>query len=343
MTRPTNPKPPAADSAASVASAADALAAPPAGLFKRKHLLDLETLSPDEIRLILENAKGFKEVFTRSVKKVPALRGKTVCTLFFENSTRTRTSFEMAAKRLSADVIGFSVATSSVTKGETLLDTVRTIESMGADIIVMRHPNSGAPYLVSRRTRSSIINAGDGTHEHPTQGLLDAFTIQEVKGRIEGLNVAIVGDILHSRVARSNLYALTKLGARVTLVGPSTLVPRTFEQFGARICHSLTEGIENADVINILRIQHERMHSNYFPSIREYRLLYGITAERLRAARPNVMIMHPGPINRGVEIDQDVADGPRSVIQRQVTNGVAVRMAVLYLLSGNAQNPLADA
>jgi aspartate carbamoyltransferase catalytic subunit len=293
--------------------------------------------------LILDKAAIFKQAMAQGHKHLPLLTGKTCVTLFFENSTRTRTSFEMAAKRLSADVIGFSVATSSVTKGETLLDTVRTIESMGADIIVMRHQNSGAPYLVSRRARASIVNAGDGTHEHPTQGLLDAFTIQEVKGRIDGLNVAIVGDILHSRVARSNLYALIKLGARVTLVGPATLVPRTFEQFGARVCHSLMEGIENADVINILRIQHERMNSNYFPSIREYRLLYGITAERLRAARPSVMIMHPGPINRGVEIDQDVADGPLSVIQRQVTNGVAVRMAVLYLLSGNVQNPLAEA
>ena len=207
-------------------------------------------------------------------------------------------------------------------------------------MIVVRHQNSGAPHLISRRTKASVINAGDGTHEHPTQGLLDAFTIQEVKGRFEGLRVAIVGDILHSRVARSNIHALTKLGAQVTLVGPSTLVPRTFEQFGVRITHDLMEGIDGADVINILRIQHERMDSNYFPSIREYRLLYGITRERLRAARPDVTIMHPGPVNRGVEIDQDVADGPNSVIQRQVTNGVAVRMAVLYLIAGNAQNPL---
>jgi aspartate carbamoyltransferase catalytic subunit len=315
----------------------------PDTLFRRRHLLDLESLSADEIRLILENAKSFKEVFTRSVKKVPALRGKTVCTLFFENSTRTRTSFEMAAKRLSADTIGFSLSTSSVKKGESLLDTVRTIEAMGADIIVMRHGDSGAPHLISRRARSSIINAGDGTHEHPTQGLLDAFTILEIKQKFEGLRVSIVGDILHSRVARSNIHALTKLGAKVTLVGPATLVPRTFAQFGVRVCYDLMQGIEDADVINILRIQHERMDSGYFPSIREYRLLYGITHERLRAARPDVMIMHPGPINRGVEIDQDVADGPASVIQRQVTNGVAVRMAVLYLLSGNTQNPLADA
>ncbi len=302
-------------------------------IFRRKHLLDLESLSADEIRLILENARGFKEISTRSIKKVPALRGKTVCTLFYENSTRTRTSFELAAKRLSADTIGFSVATSSVTKGETLIDTARTIEALGVDLIVMRHGQSGAPHLLSRRVSASVVNAGDGTHEHPTQGLLDAFTILEDKGRFEGLKVSIVGDILHSRVARSNIQALTKLGADVTLVGPTTLVPEAFRQFGVRICHDIMEGIEKADVINILRIQRERMSSNYFPSIREYRLLYGITRERLHAAKPDVMIMHPGPVNRGVEIDQDVADGPHSVINRQVTNGVAVRMAVLYLLA----------
>jgi len=302
-------------------------------IFHRRHLLDLESVSAEEIRLILENAKSFKEVFTRSIKKVPALRGKTVCTLFYENSTRTRTSFELAAKRLSADVIGFSVATSSVNKGETLIDTARTIEAMGVEFIVMRHPVSGAPHLLSKRVKASVVNAGDGTHEHPTQGLLDAFTIQEIKGRFEGLKVSIVGDILHSRVARSNIYALTKLGAEVTLVGPTTLLPRSFEQYGVHIRHDLMEGIEGADVINILRIQHERMDANFFPSIREYRLLYGITAERLRAAKPDVMVMHPGPINRGVEIDQDVADGPHSVISRQVTNGVAVRMACLYLLA----------
>ena len=302
-------------------------------IFRRKHLLDLESLSADEVRLNLENARGFKEISTRSIKKVPALRGKTVCTLFYENSTRTRTSFELAAKRLSADTIGFSVATSSVTKGETLIDTARTIEALGVDLIVMRHGQSGAPHLLSRRVSASVVNAGDGTHEHPTQGLLDAFTILEDKGRFEGLKVSIVGDILHSRVARSNIQALTKLGADVTLVGPTTLVPEAFRQFGVRICHDIMEGIEKADVINILRIQRERMSSNYFPSIREYRLLYGITRERLHAAKPDVMIMHPGPVNRGVEIDQDVADGPHSVINRQVTNGVAVRMAVLYLLA----------
>lgn len=305
-----------------------------APVFQRKHLLDLESLTADEIRLILENTRSFKEIFTRSIKKVPALRGKTVCTLFFENSTRTKTSFDLAAKRLSADVIGFSVQTSSVSKGETLIDTARTIEAMGVDFIVMRHNVSGAPHLLSRRVKASVINAGDGTHEHPTQGLLDMFTIQEHKKRFEGLKVAIVGDILHSRVARSNIQALTKLGADVTLIGPPTLVPSTFRQFGVKICHDLMEGIEQADVINILRIQHERMNANFFPSIREYRLLYGISSQRLKVCKKDVMIMHPGPINRGVEIEQDVADGPHSVITEQVTNGVAVRMAALYLLSG---------
>ena len=307
---------------------------PTASYLQRKHLLDLESCSVEEIRLILEQSAFFKDISTRSIKKVPALRGKTVCTLFYENSTRTRTSFEVAAKRLSADVIGFSVATSSVNKGETLIDTARTIEAMGVDYIVMRHNESGASHLLSQRVAASVVNAGDGTHEHPTQGLLDAFTILEVKKRFEGLKVAIVGDILHSRVARSNIYALTKLGADVTLVGPTTLLPSTFKQFGVRICHDLMEGIDQADVINILRIQLERMSSNFFPSIREYRLLYAITQERLRACKPDVMVMHPGPINRGVEIDQEVADGPQSVINRQVTNGVAVRMAVLYLLAG---------
>ncbi len=305
--------------------------------FRRKHLLDLESLSAQEIRQILDDSFAYKDIFTRSIKKVPALRGKTVCTLFFENSTRTRTSFEIAAKRLSADVVGFSISTSSVSKGETLIDTARTIEAMGVDIIVMRHPVSGAPHLLSKRVASSVINAGDGTHEHPTQGLLDSFTILEKKGHFEGLKVAIVGDILHSRVARSNIHALTKLGAEVTLVGPSTLVPESFKQFGVKISHDLMAGIEGADVINILRIQLERMNANFFPSIREYRLLYGITKERLRAANPDVMVMHPGPINRGVEIDQDVADGPQSVIEQQVTNGVAVRMAVLYRLAGSGK------
>ncbi len=298
------------------------------------HLLDLESLSPHEIRLILDQARAFKDVLARTIKKIPTLRGKTVVSIFYENSTRTRTSFELAAKRLSADVINFSVATSSVHKGESLYDTARTIEAMGADFMVIRHPASGAPHLLARKVRAGVINAGDGTHEHPTQGLLDAFTILERCGRIEGLKVAIVGDILHSRVARSNLHALKRLGADVVFVGPRTLVPPAFERLGARVCHDLVEGIRGADVINLLRIQLERMEKNFFPSIREYKLLYGLTSERLRAASPDVIVMHPGPINRGVEIDQDVADGPHSVIQQQVTNGIAVRMAVLYLLAG---------
>lgn len=300
----------------------------------RKHLLGLEDLSADEITQILDSAAGMKTVFTRSVKKVPALLGKTVCSLFFENSTRTRTSFEMAAKRLSADVVTFTVSTSSVTKGESLLDTARTIQSMGVDYVIMRHPCPGAPLLLSRRLQMSVINAGDGAHEHPTQGLLDMFTIREKKQSFENLKVAIVGDILHSRVARSNIYALLKLGAKVNLVGPPTLVPAYFKQLGCNIFHDLEAGIRDADVINLLRIQLERQRANLFPSIREYRLLYGLDEIRLKCAKPDVLVMHPGPINRGVEISQEVADGPHSVINEQVTNGIAVRMAVLYQLSG---------
>jgi aspartate carbamoyltransferase catalytic subunit len=271
------------------------------------------------------------------VKKLPTLRGKTVVNLFFENSTRTRTSFELAAKRLSADVINFAVSTSSVSKGESLLDTARTIRALGADFIVMRHASAGTPHLLAERVRDlSIINAGDGCHEHPTQGLLDLFTILERKERIEGLQVVILGDILHSRVARSNIWGLTKLGARVRLIGPRTLIPRGVETMGVEVCHDLDRGLRDADVINILRIQRERMEQNLFPSIREYRLLYGLTEERLARAKPGALVMHPGPVNRGVEITQAVADGPRSVIGEQVTNGVAVRMAVLYLLSGTA-------
>lgn len=305
--------------------------------FHHKHLLTLEELTREEIELILDNTTGFKEIFTRSIKKVPALRGKTVVNLFYENSTRTRTSFEIAAKRLSADVINFSVSTSSVQKGESLLDTAHTIEALGADIIIMRHSCPGAPQLLTRHINASVINAGDGPHEHPTQGLLDAFTIKEMKGRFEGLNVVILGDITHSRVARSNIWALTKLGAKITIAGPSTLLPKAFARLGIRICTNLREAIRDADVINILRIQMERQRKNLFPSIREYSLLYGLTEERLKWAKKDVLIMHPGPINRGVEISQEVADGSHSVILRQVTNGVAVRMAVLYLLSGGEE------
>ena len=303
--------------------------------FKRKHLLGLEDLTPEEIRRILDEAKGMKEVFTRSVKKVPALRGRTVANLFFENSTRTRTSFELAAKRLSADVINFTASSSSVAKGESLLDTVRTIEAMGADFMVMRHSASGSPHLLSKHVKAAVINAGDGTHEHPTQGLLDMFTMREKFGRIEGLKIAIVGDIMHSRVARSNIWGLMKLGAaEIRLVGPRTLLPPWFDRLGCKLYHNVDEGIKGVDVINILRIQLERQNQNLFPSIREYQLLYGITPKRLATACPDAMVMHPGPINRGVEIDQAVADGPNSVINQQVTNGVAVRMAVLYLLAG---------
>ncbi len=301
--------------------------------FTRKHLLGLEDLTAQEISLILDNASSMKAIFTRSVKKVPTLMGKTICTLFFENSTRTRTSFDMAAKRLSADVVAFNVSTSSVSKGESLLDTARTIQAMGVDYVIMRHSCPGAPHLLSQRLNMSVINAGDGAHEHPTQGLLDTFTIREKRGKLEGQTIAIVGDILHSRVARSNIYALTKLGAKVRLVGPKTLVPRYFEKLGCEIHYSLESGIKGADVINLLRIQLERQRANLFPGIREYRHLYGLDKDRLSLAKPDVVVMHPGPINRGVEISQEVADGPHSVINEQVTNGIAVRMAVLYLLA----------
>lgn len=309
-----------------------------AAAFKRKHLLGLDDLEPWEIQRILDEAQGMKEIFTRSVKKVPALRGRTVANLFFENSTRTRTSFELAAKRLSADVINFTASSSSVSKGESLLDTVRTIEAMGADFMVMRHNASGAPHLLSRHIKAAVINAGDGTHEHPTQGLLDLFTMREHFGKIQGLKVAIVGDIVHSRVARSNIWGLLKMGAaEIRLVGPRTLLPPWFERMGCKLYHHLDEGIEGVDVINILRIQLERQNQNLFPSIREYQLLYGLTPKRIANVCPDALIMHPGPINRGVEIDQAVADGPNSVINTQVTNGVAVRMAVLYLLAGAPQ------
>ncbi len=310
-------------------------ASPAQALLQRKHLLGLEDMSREEIELILQTAEGFKEIFTRSIKKVPTLRGKTVANLFFENSTRTRTSFELAAKRLSADVVSLSVSTSSVAKGETLVDTARTLQAMGADYIIMRHSASGAPWYLSQKVRASVVNAGDGTHEHPTQGLLDSFTILEKKKRFEGLKVVILGDITHSRVARSDIWSLTKLGAHVTVCGPKTLIPSSFAQIpGVSISYDLKEAIRDADVINILRIQLERQKVNPFPSIREYRLLYQINEQRLKLAKRDVLIMHPGPINRGVEISQGVADGPHSVINEQVTNGVAVRMAVLYLLAG---------
>ena len=301
---------------------------------KRKDLTSIASLSPDEIVLILETADSFKEVTGREIKKVPALRGKTVVNFFFEPSTRTRTSFELAAKRLSADVINFSPSSSSVVKGETLLDTARNIEAMQADIIVLRHPAAGAAETLARGVKSSVINAGDGWHEHPTQALLDLFTIREKGLVFKGLRVAIVGDIAHSRVARSNIYALTKLGAEVLAVGPPTMMPASLEKLGVRVHYNLDEALRGVDVIMMLRLQLERQGRALFPTIREYSNLYGLTAERLRLAAPGALVMHPGPINRGVEIAPDVADSFSSVILDQVSNGVAVRMGILYLLSG---------
>ena len=301
---------------------------------RSRHLLGIEELEPGEIDLILETATAMKEVGTRAIKKVPTLRGRTVVNLFFEPSTRTRMSFELAEKRLSADTLGMTTTGSSVVKGETLTDTARTIEAMSPDIIVMRHGSSGAPYQLARVCKSSIINAGDGTHEHPTQALLDAFTIVERKGRLKGLRVAIVGDLVHSRVLRSNLWLLTKMGADVTVCGPATLLPPGIGALGVRVTTSLDDAIDGADVIMMLRVQHERMHGLFLPSVREYFKLFGLTPARMSLAAPDAIVMHPGPMNRGVEIDSEVADGPWSVILDQVANGVAVRMAVLYLLSG---------
>ena len=304
--------------------------------WNRKDLLGLRELSADEITLILDTAEAFKEVGTRDVKKVPALRGKTLVNFFVEPSTRTRTSFELAAFRLSADVINMSATTSSLTKGETLKDTARNLEALHTDILVLRHSSAGAPQFLARIIKASVINAGDGAHEHPTQALLDLYTIREKRGRIRDLHVVIVGDILFSRVARSNILGLIKLGARVTLVGPSTLVPRQFEKLGARVSHDLDSILPEADVVNLLRIQHERQRKEYFPGLGEYTTLFGLTQARTRLLKPDCLIMHPGPINRGVEIDSEVADGSRSVILNQVTNGLAVRMAVLYLCGGIA-------
>ena len=302
--------------------------------WNHKHLLDIESLSADEIVTVLDTAKAFKAVGERAIKKVPALRGKTVVNLFVEPSTRTRISFELAEQRLTADVINFTAEASSLKKGETLKDTARNLEALNVDIIVMRHSASGAPHFLSRFLHASVINAGDGAHEHPTQALLDLFTIREKKGKIEGLNVTILGDILYSRVARSNIWALTKLGARVTLCGPSTLVPRVFEQMGCAVTYNVDEAIAQADIINLLRIQHERQRKTMFPSLGEYTSLFGLTKARLALAKPEALIMHPGPINRGVEIDSEIADSIRSLIIEQVTNGLAVRMAVLFLVSG---------
>src|SRR5213594_221581 len=306
----------------------------PAAVWNRRHLLDIESLTPDEIHVVHATARAFKAVGERAIKKVPALRGKTVVNLFIEPSTRTRISFELAALRLTADVINFSAEASSLKKGETLKDTARNLEALAADIIIIRHSASGAPHFLSRFLRGSVVNAGDGAHEHPTQALLDTLTIREKKGHIEGLKVTILGDILYSRVARSNIWALLKLGASVTLCGPSTLVPRVFEQLGCKVTYDVDEAIAEADIINLLRIQHERQRKTMFPSIGEYTTLFGLNKARLALTKPDVLIMHPGPINRGVEIDSEIADCGRSVILEQVTNGLAVRMAVLFLVNG---------
>ena len=310
---------------------------------RQKDLLDLESLSAEEIELILSTAEPCKQIFERPVKKFPTLRGKVVVNLFYEASTRTRTSFELAGKWMSADVINISASTSSVVKGESLLDTAKTLEALGADIVVIRHPASGAPHLLARAVRARVINAGDGRHEHPTQGLLDLFTIKERKGRIAGLTVAIVGDIAHSRVARSDVWGLVKLGANVRVAGPPTLIPKGIEAMGVTVHYRLEEALEGADVVNVLRIQRERQKRSLFPTIREYSRLYGLTVERLALLKEDAMIMHPGPANLGVEIAQEVVDDPRSVVRDQVTNGVAVRMALLYLMSGGDWRELAAA
>ncbi|MCC8166250.1 MAG: aspartate carbamoyltransferase catalytic subunit [Planctomycetes bacterium] len=301
----------------------------------RKHLLGLEELSAEEINFILDRADSFKEICTRPNKKVPALVGKTIVNMFFENSTRTNLSFQLAARRLSADTLAFSKAGTSVAKGETMVDTALNIEAMGVDIMVLRHSASGAPWKLARSVKCAVVNAGDGQHEHPTQGLLDIYTIREVRGRIAGLTVGVVGDIAHSRVARSNIWGLTKLGARVILVGPTTLIPREIEKMGVEVCHDMDYAIRECDVLNMLRIQFERQGGNNpFPSVREYGQMFGLNKERLRKGKPDLTIMHPGPVNRGVELSPEVADGPQSVILKQVGNGLAVRMAVLQLVAG---------
>ncbi len=302
--------------------------------FSQRHLLGLEGVNGDELSYLLDTAESFKEISERDIKKVPTLRGKTVVSMFYEASTRTRASFEIAAKRMSADFVSLSASTSSVTKGETLLDTARNLAAMRPDAIILRHAASGAPHFLAARMECPVINAGDGAHEHPTQALLDMFTIREKKGRIEGLNVTILGDILYSRVARSDIWALTKLGAKVTLCGPSTLVPRVFEQMGCRVTYDVDEAIRDADIINLLRIQHERQRKSAFPSLGEYTSLFGLNKARLARTKPDALIMHPGPINRGVEIDSEIADCGRSLVLQQVTNGLAVRMAVLFLVNG---------
>ncbi len=303
----------------------------------RKDLLGIEDLSDQEIEAFLETAERFKEVSKREIKKVPTLRGRTIINLFYEPSTRTRTSFEIAAKRMSADTINISASSSSVVKGETLLDTARNLEAMNPDAVVIRHPFPGAPHMIAREIEASVINGGDGTHEHPSQALSDLLTVREKKGRLEGLRVVIVGDITHSRVARSNILAFTKMGAKVGVVGPPTLIPPGIEMMGADVSYDLLEAIRDADVIMMLRVQLERQKGGFFPSLREYSALYGLDLEKLKVARRDVVILHPGPINRGIEIAPEVADGPYSIILDQVTNGLAVRMAIFYHLLGGRE------
>lgn len=309
--------------------------------WQRKDLLGLQELSPEEIMLILNTAGPMKDIISRPIKKVPVLRGKTIVTMFYEPSTRTRTSFELAGKYLSADTVNLAMSTSSVQKGESMKDTAKTIEAMGADVLIMRHEATGAPHFMARCVSSRVINAGDGMHEHPTQALLDLFTIKEKKGTIEGLTVAILGDILHSRVARSNIWGLTKLGAKVKVVGPSTLLPEHMKKMGVEIYHNVEEAIKGVDVINVLRLQRERQKKGLLPSLREYSRLFCLTSERLKLAKPDALVLHPGPMNRGIEIASEVADGLQAAINEQVTNGVAVRMAILYLLMGGNTDDVA--
>ncbi len=306
-------------------------------MIKSKDLLDIKSLDVEEIESILDAAAGYKDVISRDIKKVPTLRGRTVVNLFFEPSTRTRTSFELAAKRLSCDVVNFSVPTSAVVKGETLLDTALTVEALGAETVIVRHKSAGVPHLIGRSLKASVINAGDGMNEHPTQALLDAFTMKEKKGSFKGLQVAIVGDVIHSRVAKSNIYCLNKLGAKVRLIGPPTLVNEAMGAKGAKVYYSMEEGLRGVDVVMMLRIQMERMSGGFFPSTEEYFKIWGLTGQRLALADKKAIVMHPGPMNRGIEISSGIADGPQSVILEQVTNGLAVRMAVMHLLASGGK------
>lgn len=303
-------------------------------MWKRKDLIGIEELSKEEIEVVIETAVSMKDILKRPIKKVPTLRGRTICTLFYEPSTRTRSSFELAAKYLSADTVSIATATSSVQKGESLLDTVKTLEAMGIDLFIIRHSASGVPSFIAKNIKAGVINAGDGMHEHPTQALLDVFTVYEKKGKLDGLKIAIVGDIFHSRVARSNIYAWNKLGSNVILCGPPTLIPPYIENLNVKVTYDLNEAIEDADIIYVLRLQLERQKRGLFPTLREYHMFYGINEERIKKAKKDVLVMHPGPMNRGVEISSEVADSLISVINEQVTNGVAVRMALLYLMLG---------